>query len=552
MSLRPSSESCIPEETARVAHAAFPKGHPYLRMRDALGPIYSDPAFAPLFPKDGQPAEAPAHLALVTIMQFAEGLSDRQAADAVRDRLSWKYLLGLGLTDPGFDASVLSEFRGRLIAGGAEALLFETLLTHLRAQGLVKPRGRQRTDSTHVLAAIHVLNRLECIGETLRHALNTLATVAPAWLRAWVPPSWADRYARRFEDYRLPDGKAARYALAAEIGADGCLLLSCIYAVDAPAWLRAVPAVQVLRRVWLQQFQAAAPDAPLCWRTAEDLPPAPLLISSPYDPDARWSKKRDTEWVGYKVHVTETCDEEEPHLVTNVETTLATTADNTMTTAIQERLSARDLLPREHVVDTGYVTSDHLVDSHRAGIDLLGPVLGDMSWQARANDGFGLAYFVVDWEAQRATCPRGKTSAIWKPTRDNAGHNVINIRFAHADCSVCPVREQCVQSPRPRALLIRPREQYEALQTARHHQTTDAFRARYAIRSGIEGTISQAVCRCDLRRSRYIGLAKTRLLHLLIATALNFVRTAAWLADSPVAQTRRSPFATLMTEPLAA
>jgi len=273
MSLRPSSESCIPEETARVAHAAFPKGHPYLRMRDALGPVYSDPAFAPLFPKDGQPAEAPAHLALVTIMQFAEGLSDRQAADAVRDRLSWKYLLGLGLTDPGFDASILSEFRGRLIAGGAEALLFETLLTHLRAQGLVKPRGRQRTDSTHVLAAIHVLNRLECIGEALRYALNTLATVAPDWLRAWVPPSWADRYARRFEDYRLPDGKAARYALAAEIGADGCLLLSCIYAVDAPAWLRAVPAVQVLRRVWLQQFHAAAPDAPLCWRTAEDLPP---------------------------------------------------------------------------------------------------------------------------------------------------------------------------------------------------------------------------------------------------------------------------------------
>ncbi len=552
MSLRPSFESCIPEEIARVARAAFPKGHPYLRMRDALGPIYSDPAFAPLFPKDGQPAEAPAHLALVTIMQFAEGLSDRQAADAVRDRLSWKYLLGLGLTDPGFDASVLSEFRGRLIAGGAEALLFETLLAHLRAQGLVKPRGRQRTDSTHVLAAIHVLNRLECIGEALRHALNTLATVAPDWLRAWVPPVWRDRYARRLEDYRLPDGKAERYELASEIGADGRLLLGRLYAADAPGWLRAVPAVQILRRVWLQQFHAVAPDQPVCWRTAEDLPPAPLLISSPYDPEARWSKKRDTEWVGYKVHVTETCDEEELHLVTNVETTPATTADSTMTTTIQDHLAARDLLPREHVVDTSYVTSDHLVDSHRAEVDLVGPVLGDMSWQARANDGFGTAYFVVDWEAQRATCPRGNVSTIWKPARNSAGHDVINIRFAHADCSVCPVRERCVQSPRPRALMIRPREQHEALQTARQRQTTDEFKAQYATRAGIEGTISQGVHRCDLRRSRYIGLAKTRLLHLLIATALNFVRTAAWLADIPIAQTRRSPFATLMTEPLAA
>jgi transposase len=552
MSLRPSSAPCILEETDRIARAAFPKGNPYLRMRDALGPIYSDAEFAPLFPKDGQPAEAPAQLALVTIMQFAEGLSDRQAADAVRDRLSWKYLLGRGLTDPGFDASVLSEFRDRLIAGGAEALLFETLLAHLRAQGLVTPRGRQRTDSTHVLAAIHVLNRLECSGETLRHALNTLATVAPDWLRAWVPPAWFDRYARRFEDYRLPDGKAERYALAGEGGADGRFLLGRLYAAAAPAWLREVPAVQILRRVWLQQFHAALPDAPVRWRAAEDLPPAPLLIGSPYDPDARWSKKRDTEWVGYKVHVTESCDEEEPHLVTNVETTLATTADNTMTATIQGHLAARDLLPREHVVDTSYVTSDHLVNSHRAEVDLIGPILGDMSWQARANDGFGMASFAIDWEAQRATCPRGKVSAVWKPTRDSAGHAVVNIRFAHADCSVCPVRERCVQSPRPRALLIRTQDHHEALQAARQRQTTEEFKAQYAIRSGIEGTISQAVCRCDLRRSRYIGLAKTRLLHLLIATALNVVRTAAWLAEIPLAHTRRSAFATLMAEPRAA
>jgi transposase len=190
----------IPTETVRVAHAAFPRGNPYLRMRDALGPIYADPAFAGLFPKEGQPALAPAQLALVTIMQFAEGLSDRQAADAVRSRIDWKYTLALELTDPGFDASVLSEFRSRLVAGQAETLLFETLLTHLHTLGLVKPRTRQRTDSTHVLAAIHVLNRLECVGEALRQALNTLASSAPEWLRAWVPTRWFDRYGRRFEE----------------------------------------------------------------------------------------------------------------------------------------------------------------------------------------------------------------------------------------------------------------------------------------------------------------------------------------------------------------
>jgi transposase len=540
----------IPAETVRVAQAAFPRGNPYLRMRDALGPIYADPAFAGLFPKEGQPALAPAQLALVTIMQFAEGLSDRQAADAVRSRIDWKYTLALALTDPGFDASVLSEFRSRLVAGQAETLLFETLLTHLHTRGLVKPRTRQRTDSTHVLAAIHVLNRLECVGEALRQALNTLASSAPDWLRAWVPARWFDRYGRRFEEYRLPASKPDRYALAEQIGADGFLLLQQVYASDAPAWVQHVPAVQTLRRVWLQQFHATPADEPVRWRTAEDLPPAPLLITSPYDPDARWSKKRDTEWVGYKVHLTETCDDDAPHLLTAVETTPATTADNTMTATIQAHLAARDLLPAEHLVDTSYVTADHLVTSHQAQIDLIGPVLPDLSWQGRAKAGFGVAHFVIDWAAQQATCPQGRTSVIWKPTTDRGGHPVINIRFAHADCSVCPVRAQCVQSNRSRALLIRTQEQHEALQAARHRLTTDLFKAQYADRAGVEGTISQGTRRCDLRHARYIGLAKTRLQHLLIATALNFVRMAAWLAEIPLAQTRRSAFAALAAAPV--
>ena len=277
--LPPTSEiTAIPAETVRIAQAAFPKGNLYMRMREELGPIYHNQQFAPLFSKLGQPAEAPALLALTTIMQFAEGLSDRQAADAVRGRIDWKYALALELTDPGFDASILSEFRDRLIAGSAEALLFETMLNHLRERQLVKPRGRQRTDSTHVLAAIHVLNRLECVGETLRHALNTLAVVAPEWLQPQVPGEWFDRYGRRFEEYRLPSGRPERYALAEQIGADGRQLLTWLYDPTTPAWLPQVPAVQILRQVWLQQFYAAELDQPLRWRAAEDLPPAALLI----------------------------------------------------------------------------------------------------------------------------------------------------------------------------------------------------------------------------------------------------------------------------------
>ncbi len=543
MSLRAPIVYCLPDDTARVARAAFPKGNAYLRVHDALGPIYTNPQFADLFPKDGQPAIAPAQLALVTIFQFAEGLADRQAAEAVRGRIDWKYALCLPLEDAGFDASVLSEFRARLLAGAAEARLFDTLLGALREQGLVKARGRQRTDSTHVLAAIQVLNRLELVGEALRHALNTLAAIVPEWLQSWVPADWFDRYGHRFSEYRLPDGLPARTALAEQIGTDGRRLLAAIYAADAPAWLREVPAVETLRQAWVQQFHAGEP---IRWRDAKDLPPAAVLISTPYDREARYSWKRATSWTGYKVHLTETCDEDTPHLLTDVTTTPATTADNTVTAAIQAQLAQRDLLPRIQFVDTGYMTSDHLVTSETEhGCTLFGPIHEDYSWQARAGTGFAQADFALDWEAERATCPRGKTSMAWKPTTDTAGHAVVRIRFAPADCDHCPARSRCVASTRARMLLIRPQPHYDALNAARQRQRTPEFKTLYRCRAGIEGTVSQGVSLGDLRRTRYRGLAKTRLLHLLIGTALNFVRAAAWLAERPRAQTRTSAFARL-------
>src|SRR6266568_7854569 len=214
MSLRPHPLEPVPAETARVARAAFPKGHPYLTLRDALGTIFQDEDFAALFPIGGQPGLPPWRLALVTIMQFRETLADRQAAEAVRARIDWKYLLSLELTDPGFDFSVLSEFRDRLLAGSAVERLLDKLLERCRAMGWLKARGQQRTDSTHVLAAIRVLNRLELVAETLRATLNELATVAPAWLQAMAPLAWYERYGKRIEDTRLPPGQASRDAYA--------------------------------------------------------------------------------------------------------------------------------------------------------------------------------------------------------------------------------------------------------------------------------------------------------------------------------------------------
>jgi transposase len=204
MSLKPEPICPVPQETARVAKAAFPNGSTFIKMRDELGVLFQDEMFAALFPKVGQPALAAWRLALVTIMQFAEGLSDRQAANAVRGHLDWKYALSLELEDSGFDFSVLCEFRSRLMAGNAEYLLFETLLTCFKQRGLIKAGGRQRTDATHVLAAVRAINRVVCVGETMRAALNMLAEIAPEWLRSFAPDEWYERYEHRVEEYRLP------------------------------------------------------------------------------------------------------------------------------------------------------------------------------------------------------------------------------------------------------------------------------------------------------------------------------------------------------------
>ncbi|MDQ2998387.1 MAG: transposase, partial [Chloroflexota bacterium] len=418
MSLRAPLFYPIPAQTVQVAQAAFPKGNSYMRMRDALGPISTNPDFAQLFPHDGQPAEAPAHLALVTVMQFAEGLSDAQTADAVRGRIDGKYALALALTDPGLDSSVLCAFRQRLLAGNAELLRFEAMLTLFREQKLINVKGRQRTDSTHVLAAVKVLNRLECVGESVRHARNVLATAAPEWLQRWVPADWFERYSRRFEAYRLPADTPAHYRLAEQIGADGQRLLRELYAPTAPVGMRDLPVVQTLRQVWVQQFSATTPDAPIRWRVAEDLPPAPVLIGSPYDPDARYSKKRATAWVGYNVHLTETADTDLPHLLTDVQTTRATTPDHAMTGTIQAQLIARDVAPGEHIGDAGYVTAERLVNSQREQIDLVGPPPPELGWQAKAGEGFAASCFVIDWDAQQATCPQGKPRVTWRPKQN--------------------------------------------------------------------------------------------------------------------------------------
>lgn len=550
MLLRPQAEYCVPVETARVAKAVFPNGNIYLTLADSLGAYLSEQDFAHLFAQRGQPAVSPFRLALATIMQYVEGLTDRQTADAVRSRLDWKYLLCLELTDSGFDYTVLSEFRTRLINSQAESLIFEKLLELCRDKGWLKARTRQRSDSTHVLAAIRGMTRVECVGETLRAALNALAVVAPEWLRSSSQTQWIKRYSTRIEEHRQPKSESQKLQLAQTYGEDGMQLLNYVFDNTSPVWLRAVPAVEMLRRVWVQQYYLC--DNVLHWRTSEDIPPASVMISSPYEPDAHYAKKYTTSWIGYKVHLTETCESDAPHLITHVETTVAPMADGDVTEQIHAALQAKDLLPDKHIVDTGYLDAELLVTSQQQyGIDLVGPTRLDYRWQAKEGQGFAAVNFFVDWKQKIVTCPEGKTSSSWTPAKDSYGNGVVKIKFAEKDCTACPSQPLCTTRSKQtrRTVTLRLEQQCVALQTARIRETTTQFKQEYARRAGIEGTLSEGVRVHHLRHARYIGLPKTHLQHLMTATAINLKRIFYWLVEKPLAATRTSRFVALMTQP---
>src|SRR5918999_383848 len=368
MTLFPQSLPPVPEATAAAVQAAFPKGNLCVELRAEFGALYDDQLFADLYPPSGRPVEvAPWHLALVMIMQYIEGLTDRQAADAVRRCMDWKYALSLDLHDPGFDFTLLHDFRCRLLAHEAAQRLLDTFLSTCKARGWLKARGTQRTDSTHVLAAIRTLHRLERVLETLRAALNQLSAADAAWVRQHVPVAWYERYGPRAEAMRLPKEASKRDALAVQIGAEGYALMDAIFGQDDARHLRQLPALEILRQMWLQQYYRCTEPGmeAVRWRGSAERPPAALQIQSPYDLEARYSTKRDTQWVGYKAHLSETCDDGYPDLITQVMTTPATTPDCVMGPVIQQDLAQRALLPGTHLLDSGYVDAEFLASAQR-------------------------------------------------------------------------------------------------------------------------------------------------------------------------------------------
>lgn len=506
----------VPADTAAIGQILLAVTDTYRQIGDRFGELIpAEDVFRPMYSYKGMGAVSPLLLALVTILQVMEKLPDRVAARYVVTRLDWKYALHLPLGYLGFHFTDLHAFRQRLLEHGQERLVFDEVVARLKAMGLIKEHGKLRTDATHVVALINRLSQLELVRESIQVALDAVSNVAPVWVSETVPVAFTETYGQRRNDYRLSDRQIAGQLL--EAGRDGFWFVAQIER-SAPAKARMLSEVGVLRTVLQQQFPQGPESGP-----TKDRPAGRGVIETPHDPEARGSKKRHKSWVGYKEHITETCDEKLPSLIVDVEVTDATIGDNDQLPEIQERLAEREMQPGEQLVDQSYMSGPNLARSAKEGIDLVGRPEQDHG----APEGYRQADFQIDEEKKVAICPAGHQSKVWseKPVGDDQRCRIA-IRFEAKVCQACPAFGVCTRSLQGRSLGLNPYR--DLLAVARARVKTEEFKQEFRLRSQIEGSISEMVRGYDARHARYRGRAKNRLQACFTAVALNLKRTIRW------------------------
>jgi len=516
MSLQWQLSREVPADTAAMGQELFPTSNLYRQIGDRFNELFPDEsAFEALHDTTGRGVIPRLLLALVTVFQMLEEVPDRLAAELVVSRMDWKYALHLPLTYTGFHFTNLNHFRTLLLANHQERRFFDELIAKLRDAGLIKKRGKTRTDSTHILALVQRLSQLELVTESLRVALEAATETDGVWVEQVVPAAFQETYSQRQWEYGLSQAEIQSKLLQA--GKDGFWFLAQVDK-SAPLTVRQLPAVAVLRTVLAQQFPGGSDNPPVSKR-----PTGGEVIESPHEPEARYAMKRGQGWLGYKAQVTETCDADRPHLILDLEPTGALDNDSPELPQIQARLAAQDTLPGEQQVDQGYMSGENLVKSAEAGINLMGEPLAD----TQGPEDFRQGDFQIDEAAQKATCPAGQTSQVWaERSNPKGGPPAIQVRFAGATCQRCTFFGRCTTSVQGRSLTLHPYR--AALEARRAEAQTEAFQEELHLRAGIEATISEAVRVCGLRLARYRGKVRLRLQAYFTAIAMNLKRLVRW------------------------
>jgi transposase len=517
MSLQMNWNTEIPNDTARVGREILTEDDPYRLVGDGVNGFLSLKDFTGLYSNLGRGGICPIILSLITVFQFLENIPDRVAARWAVTRIDWKYALHLPLTWLGFNFSDLSNFRRRLLEHSAERLIFEKVLEWVRSVGFLKKYGKQRSDSTHVLGCVERLSRLELVWETLRVTLRAIETAMPKWYTEVIPAAFHEAYVKRQSDWRLSQEEVK--AEMQKVGRDGFWLLDHLDGTPQSIW--GLAEVETLRTVWNQQFERQPDSQKVNVRPPSGRGKGKDLIVTPHDPDVRWSEKRGKDWVGYKLQVTETAEDEvEAQFITDIDLVPANEDDSEVVDEVQERLITRDLKPDEHYVDKGYVSGSNMAHSADRDIELIGPALADTSCKP---DGYKQSDFQIDFEKQEVICPEGRICEEWYERPQPDGHVGAEVQF-RGQCEDCPARAQCAPGKSGRTLSISP--YHRELKQRRAEQETEAFKEKMRRRPAVEGTISELTRKHGARRARYRGDSKGRLQAHFTGAAVNLKRLA--------------------------
>jgi len=517
-------QESIPKETARIGQIILKEDNLYRVLGDGVDKILTLEDFAHLYSTDGRDAICPIILSLVTLFQYVENLPDREAASLAAVRLDWKYAMHVPVEWLGFHYSTLSNYRGRLLEHGAERLLFEKILDWIVSEGFLKKQGKQRTDSTHVLGKVAVLSRLEMLWETLRVALRTLEKAAPAWYESAIPATYHEYYSVRQSDWKLNQEEVQKETRQA--GQDGYWLLDHLQE-SGPENVQMLLEIETLKTVLEQTFTRSKDSGggggrKVRLRSAKRGECKQKVIS-PHEAQARMAKKRGKGWRGYKLQVTETA--EATAFLTDVRITDATTDDSEVLTASQDQLIADGRVPKEHLVDQGYVSGANLAGSEKRGIQLLGLMQGDTSGKP---DGFRQEDFIIDWEQEVVHCPEGATSHLWQSRVKSNKRPGIYVRFSPS-CRQCAAWGICTTSEQGRTLFLNG--YHDFITTRRAEQQTADFCEKLKPRAAVEGTISMLVRKHGARHARYRGRDKVNLQAQLTGAAVNLKRLNQAMCD---------------------
>ena len=505
-----------------VADGLFEKGNVYRVFREEVLPALRDlrPELEKLYCQDnGRPALDPVLMTGVTILQFMEKAPDRKAAEQVKLNLGWKYALDLEWEDRGFHPTSLVVFRQRLVEAEAERIGLDAVLGKLRERGLIRKRSKQRIDSTQVLGNVSKMGRLEASRDMMRLCLEDVEKQDPKGLpEGWKV--WMERYCENEVDYRQLKEASGIISKLRQTGEDMAALWN---------WLESRPELKdrekakLLKRMLDEQFEIR--------EAAVEVRPVQLVgaVQNPHDPEAQWSTKdpeKKTQWIGYKAQVVETlAEEDQGRFITELTTTEAVASDLAgMKQALEKQQESGLELPSHLYADSAYVNGKELARASQQKRELIGPVKGS----PKKKNVLPVESFDISIAERRAICPAGKKNrTCCRIENHHPGETMYRFRWKR-ECRDCPLRSQCVGKRKSREVVVSLN--HDHLQRRRREMETEAFKAEARKRNAIEGTISELVRGYGMRRTRYRGLAKTRLANYFIAAACNVRRWAKQIA----------------------